>query len=128
MNMWQLIKGLIMGGEREKVLKAADSNVPGASLQISDIRLHESKGKVHLHDDKSQKKCVVSAGDFWLVWENFKKDLSDEKTTTIVDIHGKTCAKLMAHLTQGKLDIDLCVDDIEFGKNFQLLDDFASGK
>src|SRR3990167_2072423 len=61
-----------MGGENEKTISAKRSE---EGTQISDIRMHQSAGEVHFHDDKKGFKCAMPVSDFFAAWRRNKHEL-----------------------------------------------------
>jgi hypothetical protein len=58
-----------MAGTRETVVKQSES-LEGKS--IGDVRIHESGGQVHFHDDKNGLKCAIDVTDFYAKWRQCK--------------------------------------------------------
>ncbi len=116
-----------MGGAREKHLTPSKGKgLTGKSIQVNAVRIHESTGEVHLHDDNNKRKCSVETSRFWKIWDSFKQDIWDGKTTTVVGKDGQTSAQLTARLANNKLDLDIVLDSIELAPNFKMVDDFVS--
>lgn len=75
-----------MGGEREDVLeskKTTETTVQasgGVSTPVEStftptgqkIRIHQSAGEVHFHDDAGRLKCAVSVSDYWGAWSRLR--------------------------------------------------------
>lgn len=58
-----------MGGERETHLEKKSD---GQTVQLGKLRLHESAGEVHFHDDAAANKTAVPVSDWWKAWERIR--------------------------------------------------------
>lgn len=74
-----------MGGEREFV-----TNDKRGSAVVDGVRVHESKGEVHFHDDSIKLKVAILSHVFWAAWEKIKTggsvQLIDSANGTFVKI------------------------------------------
>jgi len=72
-----------MGGEREAYMEAGDKSKkkdtpPGSVAGIvgstagSRIRIHQSGGEIHFHDDANKIKCAVPVAEAWKGWEQIR--------------------------------------------------------
>jgi hypothetical protein len=66
-----------MGGKNEATVPKvpAASTTPRPDTTLTDkVRMHESNGEVHLHDDKHQIKVAIPAVTYWDKWNRFKQN------------------------------------------------------
>ncbi len=64
-----------MGGERETTVeqKSPESQPKEESPQkVGKLRIHESGGKVHFHDDDRKLKVEVPVSEWWKAWDYLK--------------------------------------------------------
>ena len=123
----------MMGGEREKVIPASSSKTITASspkiITANDVRIHESGGSVHLHDDKTGLKVEVPVADFWKEWQRRR---SDFRMVSFVDRNLGTIAIIDPILDRSsrpwKVAVEVKIGKVDVTDSFRDLDDFCAGK
>ncbi len=88
-----------MGGERETVVAQKSSTSPEATL-LGEIRIHESKGEVHFHDDKAKLKVAIPVH----VWSSVWQELSTLRKTkwTYADSDNEAVLRVKMKRSKGK--------------------------
>jgi len=67
-----------MGGENEFKTKAKKTGTKGESTTVGELRIHESKGEIHFHDDVKNLKCAVPVVTWYEMWQRMWKEVNGE--------------------------------------------------
>jgi hypothetical protein len=62
-----------MGGERETKIVSKSGGTATIGTGAQTIRVHESAGKVHFHDDKKKLKVEAPTAKVWAAWDELKR-------------------------------------------------------
>ncbi len=120
-----------MGGERETNVKSTPSAKSG-STEVGSIRIHESGGEVHFHDDKRKLKVAVPVASWYAAVENLSSLgehgllFFDAKNGTSLEVH-----LLVTEAESGKgkpeFDVELTITQIEVADDLAKLLKFTHG-
>ena len=118
-----------MGGQRETTVKSTSKAL--SSITAGKVRIHESKGEVHLHDDEAGLKVAGPVH----VWHREFARLCGQPTNSIVlwDVSRKTAAQVAIDTeldaTKGALvtGTSVSVMPIRFDPTFEELLKFTEG-
>lgn len=129
-----------MGGERETFLeknKDSEEETSIAQEKGRSIRLHQSGGYIHFHDDAKKKlKCAVPVAVWWKAWERLRGATPGEpQEFSFVDAAEKTIlivvVKCLLDTSVGKyeygLQTEISVYPCEPDKNYTELAKFTQG-
>ena len=129
-----------MGGDRETFLDSAETeSACEPSVEESSkttmgsiggksgnrIRIHESGGEVHFHDDTAKLKVAVPVSKWFKLWDKLsgqpqKESIPDHKNNTVLTVETK--------LANGVLDAVVSVETMSIGTNFSELSKFTTRK
>lgn len=127
-----------MGGERETVVaQKRPAKTATGEHTVGKIRIHESGGEVHFHDDARSLKVAIPTATWFSAWENLscgktkKFEYVDNVNKAIVTIR---CGVLKSK--KGKLKDkpakEICayieLDPVQFSNEFQSLSKFSSAQ
>lgn len=114
-----------MGGTNEKVISQSTGKL---DLNLSNIRIHEKSGQVHLHDDVANLKVAIPSATFYKKWAEWRAVPTD--SLTLLDQVNKTFALITSEITGSppRLEPKIVIQKISLGDNFQKLNDFAEGR
>ncbi len=94
-----------MGGQRETLLETKPRAKTSGTIDIATvgkIRVHESGGEVHFHDDDNKLKVAVPAADFWQKWRLLQPNYPAESHDTVfMDLDNGTVLFLAMSLRHG---------------------------
>ncbi len=118
-----------MGGEREtKVPKSQSQSTP---TSLGDIRIHESGGEVHFHDDKSKLKVAVPVAEWWKEWQKLKAATPIAAQWVYVDSVNSTLLSIISLVDIDKAppEVRLSIDiqKIQVADNFKKIQEFTKG-
>jgi len=114
-----------MGGERETTVPAKSRSRPG-SQTIGKVRIHESAGEVHFHDDSRKLKVAIPVAE----WHDLlsKALHSGETSFTFIDHDHETL--LAVEVTVGRkndVDVELTIEPASVGDDLARLLKFTYG-
>jgi len=115
-----------MGGINEAVINPP---VVGASIN-GPIRIHQKDGEVHLHDDKANKKFACPVADFYKSWKAGKTS-NFEPALQVIGHDGKNnpiVAKFEKTSTNGKVDVAISFEPVQYGDTISKIDNFVAGR
>ncbi len=114
-----------MGGERETTVK---HNNKAGSARAGDIRIHESGGAVHLHDDVQKLKVEVPSAIFFTAWQKIKNNIPHVSSSveTLYDASHQATATLRLR-PDSDLEITITKSDVA-RPNFTSVDKFVTGR
>ncbi len=119
-----------MGGARETVVESSASKSDRPDIHAGDIRIHESQGKVHFHDDKAGLKVVVPVAEFDVAWNKYKSGFSDPPLL-FIDQDQKTAAHVQVSLVpsspDSQLSISIRLERIKIDESYAKFEKFAEG-
>lgn len=119
-----------MGGERETVLEKAPA-VEGPSTSGSvrgiggTIRIHQSGGEIHFHDDAAKIKAAVPVADWWKAWESLK---NKEATWDFIDSKNESLLRVRTTISPPNFDSEITLVKALCGTNFRELNNFTKRK
>ena len=133
-----------MGGDRETMLDQAQQArgpaVAGSETTIAQpagrnpIRLHQSGGHIHFHDDIRKLKVAVPAAKWWKAWDNLQGCLpGDPRHFSYVDVKEKAILLVTSSCEHAKADdpytmvVDIEIQPCVPDKNFTELANFTVG-
>lgn len=122
-----------MGGERQFEAPAETKTDTGENV-IGNLRIHESNGEVHFHDDNNGLKAAVPTAIMFEAWENLSSD--QKKKFNYKDRTNRTeiCVRVVNKKAKKKKDNDF--RDIKFSiqplrevtsQQFSQFDNFIKG-
>jgi len=131
-----------MGGERETFLESAEKakskiddggdaqNPPTESMGSlrgtnNPLRIHESGGEVHFHDDTAKLKAAVPVSAWFKAWDKLS---SQPQSWQFVDQKNQTVLTIDTKLDNGSLDADVTLAKLAVGTNFSALNKFTTKK
>ncbi len=118
-----------MGGERETQVKSKPAGKSG-STEVSSIRIHESGGEVHFHDDKRKLKVAVPVAT-WYEAMSLLLGQSPSDAWTYVDPVQNTALEATLVVDDNKkkpvFDISLEITAIELADDLAKLLKFTHG-
>jgi hypothetical protein len=123
-----------MGGERETFVdKPAEKKNPPDDTQSmgslrgtnNPLRIHESAGEVHFHDDVAKLKAAVPVSTWFKAWD---KVSSQPQSWQFVDQKNKTVLTIDTKLEAGNLEADVTLSPLTVGTNFCALAKFTTKK
>ena len=114
-----------MGGKNETVVPAKKSSKSGSPVEIGSLRVHESGGEIHFHDDSKKLKCAVPVSTWYLAWSNLWKNISE--SWMFADMKNKTCISAKIIIQDGQADIDICVEPLEVSQALTDINKFTEG-
>ena len=120
-----------MGGEKEFKTEAKRRSVKGGDQTIGELRIHESKGEVHFHDDAKALKCAVPVATWYSAWERMWQDPNSE--FNFADIANGTAllAKVVCIVPESggkpKLDLHLYIEETEVSDELTAMIKFMEG-
>jgi len=116
-----------MGGANEKVIPASRSKTKSDKIVAGNVRIHESGGNVHLHDDKANLKAEIPVADFWAGWQRAR---SDFRMATFIDRNLGTIVIvdpiLDRSLTPVTVSVDIKLSPVCVTDGFRDIDDFCA--
>jgi hypothetical protein len=111
-----------MGGEREIVCPSKDI---GKGMTLGDIRIHESDGDVHFHDDSSKLKVAVPCGVWFSAW---LKLMVYGGNFSYIDTDRGAMVQVNVVTHDAVVDVETFVEKIEVGDTFKAMQKFTFGK
>ncbi len=127
-----------MGGDRETFLEGktpgpTSNDVSGSVANATGgrLRIHQSGGEVHFHDDDAHLKASVPVAEWWKAWETLSK--ASQIYSPIVfctDPVNNTQLKVTTAVTgvegqRKKLEAYITLESLEIGTNFRELQQFT---
>jgi hypothetical protein len=129
-----------MGGDRETFLESAEKaksamgpaddagGVAGTMGSVGSasgarIRIHESQGEVHFHDDTAKLKVAVPVSKWFKIWDRLS---NEPQRVEIPDEKNKTALTVETKLDNGVLDAVLSIVPMTVGTNFSELTKFTT--
>lgn len=128
-----------MGGERETFLESAEERAEKAKSKAGSatesmgslrgtnnpLRIHESGGEVHFHDDTAKLKAAVPCAAWFKAWDKLS---SQPQSWQFVDQKNKTVLTIDTKLDNGSLEADVTLSHLTVGTNFSALAKFTTRK
>lgn len=113
-----------MGGERETSVPASKGTTTPTS--VNNIRVHESQGEVHFHDDSAKLKAAVPVAVWWKAWEQ----LRTEPTPWVWydPVNGTELRIEPASRGTHTMEYEVTLHAATFGPVFTALSSFTKGK
>ena len=110
-----------MGGKNEQVVETVKN---GFGQGIGKVRIHQSGGYIHFHNDERKIKAAVPVFEFWPAWNRFKNGdpLSPLK---FVDVDNRSILTITTVIAAGTIDVTVDLDCFNFGDTFATLNSFA---
>ena len=112
-----------MGGARETVV----DSVKGIE-RVGNVRIHESGGQVHFHDDKNGLKVAVPAHEFWDAWNSLlgdgKRTFIDPDKSTVLYLTNK----LGGSPNKPRISTILEIRKLEMDPSFEKLHKFVTSR
>lgn len=118
-----------MGGKRETKIEQKSSSMTLSQNSANPIRIHESQGEVHFHDDAAKLKVAVQAGAFWNEWAKIKSG----GETKLIDTERLACLTIknsVVVLANGELSLasEMNMQKIQPNDAYKKLSDFIASK
>lgn len=117
-----------MGGEREQVVQDKPGKRTPTEIQsqrgAQKIRIHESGGQVHFHDDKGNLKVAIATAKYWSKWEEIRE--GKLSLWTFQDPQNKSELKIQRPSPDA--DITIAITAMADFPTFAALDTFAAGR
>jgi hypothetical protein len=115
-----------MGGEREVTVESkSKSKSSGAETKVGTLRIHESAGQVHFHDDEKKLKCAVPVADWWKAWEKLS---CQSQRWEWIDSENNTILVAETQIQHPNFDLSLILNSVTLSPGFQKLNSFTRGK
>jgi hypothetical protein len=121
-----------MGGERETVLSASKPNDSVEGMQLgTNIRMHENKGEVQLHDDKANLKFAMPVDSWWTLYQKINDEPNEIFTRT--DIKNKSILRIGSKIKEKKnqvpeLRLIISIEELNVSADYKKLADFTNQK
>jgi len=128
LGFFRKLKENLMGGEREtKVPKSQSQSTP---TSLGDIRIHESGGEVHFHDDKSKLKVAVPVAEWWKEWQRLKTP-SVSQQWDYIDSINSTLLSIVSEIDRDKsppeISLKILIEKVKVADNFKKIQEFTKG-
>lgn len=126
-----------MGGDREQLLDAERSSksgkrkaADGAEMMSpagAKLRVHQSGGEVHFHDDAAGVKAALYTSDWWRAWETLRGQPDREFRHYDGANQSLLVVRTQAH-GQGLdgIDVQISITKVPVGANYQKLAEFTN--
>ena len=101
--------------------------VAGLGAEHQPLRVHESGGEIHFHDDANGIRVNVPVADFFSAWEVLKNG-EIRGPVRFTDKTNSTIVELFPHMTYSTVDIVVKVRRVEFGANFLNIEKLVNGQ
>lgn len=116
-----------MGGKNEQVVETPIA--PGCRI-VDKIRIHESGGHIHFHDDVKGAKVAVPVSEFWTMWNLFKSGRLNSPLVFIDSVNGGElkigCSgTALVFPLVDPIEVEITLRKVTFGPGFTVLDSFA---
>jgi hypothetical protein len=114
-----------MGGERE-FMAHQSTQLSRSPVLLGGLRIHESRGEVHFHDDNANpcRKVAVPVA----VWSKAaEKFLSEPAEWAYFDGNNSSQLLVKSGINNGVFDVELCIQPANVGDTFQKLQAFTQG-
>jgi hypothetical protein len=129
----------MMGGDRETFLEPAEKAQsaqgpasPAAGVMGSvggntgnRIRIHESGGEVHFHDDTTKLKAAVPVSEWFRAWQKLS---SQPQRQQFFDPKNNTTLVVETRFDNGAVDAVITLSQMTTGTNFSELSKFTTRK
>lgn len=119
-----------MGGDRETVIPASKTSARPSSTVLGDLRVHESSGEVHVHNDKAGLKFAMASADFFRAWEE-GKNRSFMPSLHLLGHDGKGGNALLyiERTAAGPetVEIAMSIAPVKTGSSFKAVEKFITG-
>lgn len=96
-----------MGGERETELPQKTRKGSGNAETIGNVRIHESGGEVHFHDDKNGRKVAIPVARWF---ELLERAVQDVGRFEFVDRDNEAVLYVRVRMDGAKVDVELTID------------------
>jgi hypothetical protein len=124
--------GVMMGGSYEKTVEAQPKvekakGVPPESMgstNIHQLRIHESKGEIHFHNDNNKLKVAMPVAEFNVMMRQLKR----MKPINFVDDVNKTVLTIEPIFDGSSLALKMVIVPATLGDNFKALNDILNKK
>jgi hypothetical protein len=113
----------IMGGEREVVVEKKASSK--SSTDLGGLRIHESQGEVHFHDDKSKLKAAVPVATWWRAWDKLR---SEPGIWHYIDSKLNSQLTVETKIEKSVFEVVVSLNAASAGPNYDKLNDFTRKK
>lgn len=115
-----------MGGERETVVEQKATSDAGV-ITAGSIRIHESGGEVHFHDDAAGRKVAVPVAVWFERYEALLSGAVD--SVRCIDPVNDTVLSVSFHVRRKKrlADLRIEIDDVSMSQTFRALHKFTGG-
>ena len=110
-----------MGGEKETTVKSKSDT----TSKIGDIRIHQSGGEAHFHDDTNKLKVAMPIATWWKIWDQLRNDACKRSWPDPVN---KTTLLLETTLDQNKWDVTISITQSAVSKDWSKIDEFTKRK
>jgi len=109
-----------LGKKQKKLLKKKKKSA------TQTIRIHESGGEVHFHNDAAGLKAVVPVTAWWAAWDKLKS--LQISNWSYLDKANAIMVEVSTYEKDGKLDANVSLDLVstDFGDTFAALDRFST--
>jgi hypothetical protein len=114
-----------MGGEREVNVASSVKNSAQSPIEIGNVRIHESGGKVHFHSDAKNLKVAVPSAKWFEAWTKLSQS---PNKWSYVDHENKTAISVetrFAGFTGSLVDAEIILTPITIGDTFVKLQKFT---
>lgn len=125
----------VMGGKNETIIGKAETADKSKEVSFdnngSTIRIHESSGEVHFHDDANKLKVSIPCHQWFNCWESFLNN--DQHKIKIVDVKNKSMLtidrfeKYMSDSTIVLIKVELKIHSTQFSSDFLSIHKFSTG-
>ena len=114
-----------MGGKNETTVPAKKSGKAGESIDVGSLRVHESGGEIHLHDDANKLKCAVPVATWSKEWSNLWKRVHER--WTFADAENGTWMSATIVIVDGNAKIEIGIEELKISPELAKLNKFTEG-
>lgn len=123
-----------MGGERETLVPQKTRKTDGSSHEIGQIRIHESNGEVHFHDDTNKLKVAVPSATWFSAFEKALENM-DSHEWSYVDPKQKAVLTMKCRIRSAnpkkdrpiaRAEVTLRIEKIELSDELAKLNKFTN--
>lgn len=113
-----------MGGQYEDTIeKPSRSKGQAGQVTVSKIRIHESGGEVHFHDDDAKLKVAVPVHVWSAAWDGLRS--GEQAKFGYIDTDKGTALTVALVADGGSVDVELAIDKVKFGTAYEKLNKFS---
>lgn len=107
-----------MGGDREFLSEpAAPSKGDTREQRVGNLRIHENKGEVHFHDDKTHLKCAIPVATYFRAFDE-ARHTGFSKPIEFIDHDNKTQVRIERDPSKpDEVEISATVSPVNVGAN-----------